>query len=59
MITHDDPTPLVGASGTLGTLVLADINNLLSLLVGLVSLGYVITKWVLLVRSRRREHDED
>jgi hypothetical protein len=59
MITHDDPTPLVGASGTLGTLVLADINNVLSLLVGLVSLGYVLTKWILLVRARHRRRDED
>ena len=59
MITHDDPTHFIGAGGTLGTLFLADINSVLSLLVGLVSLGYVITKWVLLVRSRRRERDDD
>jgi hypothetical protein len=59
MITHDDPTPLVGAGGTLGTLFLADINSVLSMLVGLVSLGYVLTKWILLIRNRRRHRDDD
>lgn len=59
MITHEDPTPLVGAGGTLGTLFLADINSALSLMVGLVSLGYVLTKWILLVRNRHRHRDED
>jgi hypothetical protein len=59
MITHDDPTPFIGAGGTLGTLFLADINSVLSVLVGLASLGYVVTKWVMLVRARHRDREED
>jgi len=56
---REDPTPLIGAGGTLGTALLSNINSVLSIAVGLASLGYVVTKWILLVRSRRREHDED
>lgn len=54
-----DLTPLIGGAGTIGTAILSNIHSLLSIAVGLASLGYVLTKWVLLVRSRRREHDED
>lgn len=54
-----DLTPLIGGAGTIGTAILSNIHSILSIAVGLASLGYVVTKWVLLVRSRRREHDED
>lgn len=54
-----DLTPLIGGAGTIGTAILSNIHSLLSIAVGVASLGYVLTKWVLLVRSRRREHDED
>ena len=54
-----DLTPLIGGAGTIGTAILSNIHSLLSIAVGLASLGYVLTKWVLLVRSRRREHNED
>ena len=54
-----DLTPLIGGAGTIGTVILSNIHSILSIAVGLASLGYVLTKWVLLVRSRRREHDED
>ena len=54
-----DLTPLIGGAGTIGTAILSNIHSLLSIAVGVASLGYVVTKWVLLVRSRRREHDKD
>jgi hypothetical protein len=54
-----DLTPLIGGAGTIGTAILSNIHSILSIAVGVASLGYVVTKWVLLVRSRRREHDED
>ena len=54
-----DLTPLIGGAGTIGTALLSHIHSVLSIAVGVASLGYVVTKWVLLVRSRRREHDED
>jgi hypothetical protein len=54
-----DLTPLIGGAGTIGTAILSNIHSVLSIAVGLASLGYVLTKWILLVRSRRREHDQD
>jgi hypothetical protein len=54
-----DLTPLIGGAGTIGTAILSKIHSVLSIAVGLASLGYVLTKWILLVRSRRREHDQD
>lgn len=54
-----DLTPLIGGAGTIGTAILSNIHSILSIAVGVASLGYVVTKWVLLVRSRHREHDED
>jgi hypothetical protein len=54
-----DLTPLIGGAGTIGTALLSNIHSVLSIAVGLASLGYVLTKWILLVRSRRREHDQD
>ena len=55
---RDDPTPIIGTGGTIATALLANINSVLSILVGCASLGYVITKWVLLWRRRgRRELD--
>ena len=50
---RDDPTPIIGTSGTIATALLAHLNSILSLLVGLASLGYVLTKWWLLWRRRR------
>jgi len=50
---REDPTPIIGTGGTIATALLANINSVLSILVGLASLGYVITKWVLLWRARR------
>jgi hypothetical protein len=54
-----DLTPVIGGAGTIGTALLSNIHSVLSILVGLASLGYVITKWVLLVRARHRDRAED
>ena len=50
---NQDTTPLVATAGLLATLGLSDINGIISLLVGLVTLGYIVTKWLYLVRARR------
>ena len=50
-----DPTPIIGTGGTIATALLANINSVLSILVGAATLGYVITKWVILWRTR---HDD-
>lgn len=47
-----DPTAFVGTAGFFATLTLAEINTLVSVFVGVATLGFVVTKWVLLVRSR-------
>jgi len=47
-----DPTTLVGTAGFFATLTLAEINSLVSVLVGVATLGFMVTKWLLLVRSR-------
>ena len=56
---NHDATPIIGAAGTLATFGLADINALVSLLVGLATLGYILTKWALLIKSRREHPDAD
>ena len=50
---NQDTTPIIATGGLLATLGLSDINGIISLLVGLVTLGYIVTKWLYLVRSRR------
>lgn len=47
-----DPTTLIGTAGFFATLTLAEINSLVSILVGVATLGFMVTKWALLVRSR-------
>lgn len=49
-----DNTAPVAAVGFIGTLTLAEVNVLVSILVGVATLGYVVTKWVMLVRRNRR-----
>lgn len=51
---NHDHAPVVGASGTFLSFVLADSNQVLSFLSALVALGYVGTKWVFLIVDRRR-----
>jgi hypothetical protein len=53
-----DLTPLIGGAGTIGTALLSNIHSVLSIAVGVASLGYVLTKWILLVRARHRDRDE-
>lgn len=50
---NQDTTPIFATAGLLATLGLADINGVISLLVGLVTLGYIVTKWLYLLRERR------
>ena len=50
---HSDNTPLIGTAGTVATALLENINGIVSLAVGLATLGYVLTKWILLMRARR------
>lgn len=50
---REDPTAVIGTSGSLATALLSNINSVLSIIVGLASLGYVVTKWVILLRTRR------
>ena len=57
---NQDTTPIVATAGLLATLGLSDINGVISLLVGLVTLGYIVTKWIFLVKSRPFDsRDED
>lgn len=49
----DDRTPLIATAGFIGTFTLAEINQFVGILVGLATLGYVISKWVRLLRSPR------
>ena len=56
---NHDTTPAIGAAGTLATIGLTNINALVSLLVGLATLGYILTKWFFLIRSRREKPEED
>tara|TARA_R110000868_G_scaffold193496_2_gene438474 strand:+ start:69 stop:230 length:162 start_codon:yes stop_codon:yes gene_type:complete len=50
---NPDHTPFIASAGLLATLGLNDINAILSILVGAATLGYVITKWILLWRRRQ------
>jgi hypothetical protein len=50
---NHDHTPIIGAVGTVATALLENVNGVVSLAVGLATLGYVLTKWILLLRSRR------
>ena len=57
---NQDTTPIVATAGLLAALGLSDINGVISLLVGLVTLGYIVTKWIFLVKSRPFDsRDED
>lgn len=56
---NHDTTPAIGAAGTLATIGLTNINAAVSLLVGLATLGYILTKWWLLIKSRREKPEED
>lgn len=47
-----DPTAAIGTAGFVATLSLAEINNLVSVLVGLATLGFVVTRWVSFVHTR-------
>lgn len=44
--------PAVGLSGLTLTITLADVAALVSIAVGLVTFGYVLTKWILLFKRR-------
>lgn len=48
-----DKTPYVGAAGLLGSLTLADAHLFLSAMLSLASVGYVVTKWIILVKSKK------
>jgi hypothetical protein len=52
---NPDHTPFIASAGLLATLGLNDINAAISLLVGVATLGYVVTKWILIWRRR---HDD-
>lgn len=52
---NNDTTPIIAGAGILATLGLNDINAAISLLVGVATLGYVVTKWILIWRRR---HDD-
>lgn len=47
-----DPTAAIGTAGFVATLSLAEINNLVSVLVGLATLGFVVTRWLDFVHTR-------
>ena len=47
-----EPGIYIGAGGFLATVTLADLNALVAVLVGLATLGFVITRWAFFVQSR-------
>lgn len=51
---RNDPVPIVAVSGFLGSLSLADLHLVSAIALAVGSLGYVVTKWVLLVRATLR-----
>lgn len=57
MIAHDK-TPLVGAGGLLASFSLEQVNLFLGALVSLATLGYVVTKWVVLLRAKQPAKDK-
>lgn len=48
-----DKTTLIAGAGAIASITLADLNVLVSITVGLVTIGYVVTKWILLIKHRR------
>ena len=50
----EDKTAPIAAIGFFASLTLAEINLVVSIAAGLATLGYVVTKWVLLLRARSR-----
>lgn len=50
-----DLTPAAGFAGIFASLTLTQVNEIISLCVGLATLGYVVTKWALLFK-KKREH---
>lgn len=51
---NNDATAHFGAAGTLFAFAFANVNHAVGALAGLVTVGYVLTKWVFLFRDRRR-----
>lgn len=49
----NDKTPFIAAAGLFGSLTLADAHLFLSTMLALASVGYVVTKWIVLVRTHR------
>lgn len=47
-----DPTAAIGTAGFVATLSLAEINNVVSILVGVATLGFVVTRWLSFVHTR-------
>lgn len=52
---NTDHTPMIGMTGTVATILLEHLNSVISILVGIATLGYVITRWYLLVKRRKDE----
>jgi hypothetical protein len=51
MIPRHDFTPLIGLLGFVGSISLDRIDAVVSILVGLTTLTYVVTKWVVVIRK--------
>ncbi len=49
-----DATPFFGALGTFTAFAFENANHFVGALAGIVTVGYVATKWVFLIRDRRR-----
>lgn len=52
-----DKTLFIAAAGLVQSLTLADAHMLASTLLTLASVGYVVTKWILLVRGKKPPAD--
>lgn len=51
----NDAAPALGLGGLCAALTLSEVNTVISIAVGLATLGYIVTKWVLLVRRQKRQ----
>ena len=47
-----EPAIWIGAGGFFATLTLGDFNTFIAILVGLATLGFVITRWIFFVHSQ-------
>jgi hypothetical protein len=49
---QSDRTPITGALGFVATLTLGEVNALVGILVGLATLGFILTRWLYHVKAR-------